>query len=140
VRANSRRGRCRDAGVRSAAEAVRPFPLSRCHALPGSAPGRAMTGWSHPQRRTMMSRLDERHRRILTTHTGSLPRSDALTALLFARLTKQPYDAGELAHLTTEAVATSVKTQAEAGIDVVSDGEQSKTSFQAYAADRLAGI
>src|SRR5262249_52594472 len=49
-------------------------------------------------------------------------------------------DAGRLAHLTAEAVATSVKTQADLGIDIVSDGEQSKTSFQAYAADRLAGI
>jgi len=88
----------------------------------------------------MMSRLDERHRRILTTHTGSLPRPDALSGLLFARMTKQPYDAGELAQLAAEAVATSVKTQAEHGIDIVSDGEQSKTSFQAYAADRLTGI
>jgi 5-methyltetrahydropteroyltriglutamate--homocysteine methyltransferase len=87
-----------------------------------------------------MARLDERHRRILTTHTGSLPRPDALSALLFARTTRQPYDAGELAHLTTEAVAASVTTQADLGIDIVSDGEQSKTSFQAYAADRLAGI
>jgi 5-methyltetrahydropteroyltriglutamate--homocysteine methyltransferase len=87
-----------------------------------------------------MSRLDERHRRILTTHTGSLPRPDALSALLFARMTRQPHDAAELARWTTEAVATIVKTQADLGIDIVSDGEQSKTSFQAYAADRLAGI
>jgi 5-methyltetrahydropteroyltriglutamate--homocysteine methyltransferase len=88
----------------------------------------------------MMSRLDERHRRILTTHTGSLPRPDGLSALLFARMTRRPYDAGKLAHLTAEAVAASVKTQADLGIDIVSDGEQSKTSFQAYAAGRLAGI
>jgi 5-methyltetrahydropteroyltriglutamate--homocysteine methyltransferase len=87
-----------------------------------------------------MSRLDERHRRILTTHTGSLPRPDALSALLFARMTRQPYDAGELARLTAESVAATVKTQVDLGIDIVSDGEQSKTSFQAYAADRLAGI
>src|SRR5579871_2909322 len=88
----------------------------------------------------MMSRLDERQRRILTTHTGSLPRPDALSALLFTRMTRQPYDAGALARLSAEAVATIVKTQADLGIDIVSDGEQSKTSFQAYAADRLAGI
>jgi 5-methyltetrahydropteroyltriglutamate--homocysteine methyltransferase len=87
-----------------------------------------------------MSRLDERHRRILTTHTGSLPRPDALSALLFARMTRQPYDAGELARLTAESVAATVKTQVDLGIDIVSDGEQSKTSFQAYAADRLAGL
>ena len=87
-----------------------------------------------------MSGLDARHQRILTTHTGSLPRADALSGLLFARMTKQPYDAGALARLTTEAVATIVWTQVDLGIDVISDGEQSKTSFQAYAADRLAGI
>jgi 5-methyltetrahydropteroyltriglutamate--homocysteine methyltransferase len=87
-----------------------------------------------------MSRLDERHRRILTTHTGSLPRPDALSALLFARMTRQPYDASELGRLTAESVAATVKTQVDLGIDIVSDGEQSKTSFQAYAADRLTGI
>jgi 5-methyltetrahydropteroyltriglutamate--homocysteine methyltransferase len=87
-----------------------------------------------------MSRLDERHLRILTTHTGSLPRPDALSALLFARMTHKPFDSGELARQTTEAVAATVKTQTDLGIDVVSDGEQSKTSFQAYAADRLSGI
>jgi 5-methyltetrahydropteroyltriglutamate--homocysteine methyltransferase len=87
-----------------------------------------------------MARLEERQRRVLTTHTGSLPRPDALSAMLFARMTKKPYDADHLAHLTTVAVAAIVKKQTDLGIDIVSDGEQSKTSFQAYAADRLAGI
>ena len=87
-----------------------------------------------------MSPLTGRHRRVLTTHTGSLPRPDALSTLLFARMAKQRYDAGELARLTAEAVAATVKTQVDSGIDIVSDGEQGKTSFQAYAADRLAGI
>jgi 5-methyltetrahydropteroyltriglutamate--homocysteine methyltransferase len=87
-----------------------------------------------------MSGLDERHRRILTTHTGSLPRPDALSALLFARMTHKSYDARALTSGISEAVAAIVKTQTEFGIDIVSDGEQSKTSFQAYAADRLSGI
>ena len=84
--------------------------------------------------------LDDRHRRILTTHTGSLPRPEALSGLLFARMTRQACDAAELARQTTAAVAAVVKTQSDLGIDIVSDGEQSKTSFQAYAADRLAGL
>jgi hypothetical protein len=46
-----------------------------------------------------MTGLDERHRRILTTHTGSLPRADALSGLLFARMMKKPYDAAALARL-----------------------------------------
>jgi 5-methyltetrahydropteroyltriglutamate--homocysteine methyltransferase len=87
-----------------------------------------------------MSRLDERHDRILTTHTGSLPRPDGLTDLLFARISKKPYDAAALARQAREAVAATAKMQADLGIDIVSDGEQSKTSFQAYATDRLAGI
>jgi 5-methyltetrahydropteroyltriglutamate--homocysteine methyltransferase len=87
-----------------------------------------------------MSGLDERHRRILTTHTGSLPRPDALSDLLFARMTRKPYDADALTRGITEAVAATLKTQTDLGIDIVSDGEQSKTSFQAYAADRLSGI
>ena len=87
-----------------------------------------------------MSRLDERHDRILTTHTGSLPRPEGLTELLFAKMSGKPYDAAALARQAREAVAATVKMQADLGIDVVSDGEQSKTSFQAYATDRLAGI
>jgi 5-methyltetrahydropteroyltriglutamate--homocysteine methyltransferase len=87
-----------------------------------------------------MSRLDERHDRILTTHTGSLPRPDRLTELLFAKISGKPYDAAALARQAREAVAATAKMQVDLGIDVVSDGEQSKTSFQAYATDRLAGI
>ena len=87
-----------------------------------------------------MSRLDERHDRVLTTHTGSLPRPDGLTDLLFAKISKKPYDAAALARQAREAVAATTKMQADLGIDIVSDGEQSKTSFQAYATDRLAGI
>ena len=87
-----------------------------------------------------MTRLDERKKRILTTHTGSLPRPESLSALLFAKMTRQPYDAGKLARQTTEAVAATVRQQIKVGIDIVSDGEQSKTSFQLYATERLGGI
>jgi 5-methyltetrahydropteroyltriglutamate--homocysteine methyltransferase len=87
-----------------------------------------------------MSRLEERQHHILTTHTGSLPRPDALSALLLARMSGKPYDAAELARRTTESVAATVRQQIDLGLDVVSDGEQSKVSFQAYAAERLAGL
>jgi 5-methyltetrahydropteroyltriglutamate--homocysteine methyltransferase len=87
-----------------------------------------------------MSRIDERHDRVLTTHTGSLPRPDGLTELLFAKMSMKPFDAAALARQTREAVAATAKMQVDLGIDIVSDGEQSKTSFQAYATDRLAGI
>jgi 5-methyltetrahydropteroyltriglutamate--homocysteine methyltransferase len=87
-----------------------------------------------------MSRLSERNRRILTTHTGSLPRPDPLSALLFASMASKPYDTAALALQTRQAVAAIVKRQSELGVDIVSDGEQGKTSFQAYAANRLSGI
>jgi 5-methyltetrahydropteroyltriglutamate--homocysteine methyltransferase len=88
----------------------------------------------------MMASLAERERRILTTHAGSLPRRASLSALLFARMNKTPVDAAALARETTEAVAETVHRQRKLGIDIVSDGEQSKTSFQHYIADRLSGL
>jgi 5-methyltetrahydropteroyltriglutamate--homocysteine methyltransferase len=87
-----------------------------------------------------MSQPGEHNSRILTTHTGSLPRPDALSGLLFAKMAKKPHDAAQLSRQTREAVAAIVKTQVDLGIDIVSDGEQSKTSFQAYATDRLSGM
>src|SRR5580700_8559662 len=87
-----------------------------------------------------MSQPSERNKRILTTHTGSLPRPDALSGLLFAKMAGRFTDPGELSQQTGEAVAAIVKMQADLGIDIVSDGEQSKASFQAYATDRLSGI
>jgi len=87
-----------------------------------------------------MVALAERERRILTTHAGSLPRPGSLSALLFARMSKQPFDAAALPRETSEAVAETVRKQRDIGIDIVSDGEQSKTSFQHYIADRLSGL
>jgi 5-methyltetrahydropteroyltriglutamate--homocysteine methyltransferase len=87
-----------------------------------------------------MATLPERARRILTTHAGSLPRRASLSALLLARMSGKPVDAAGLARETTEAVAETVRQQRALGIDIVSDGEQSKTSFQHYIADRLSGL
>ncbi len=87
-----------------------------------------------------MLRLDERQKRILTTHTGSLPRPDELSGLLFKRMTKQEFDTGLLAQRIREAVAETVGQQMKVGVDIVSDGEQSKTSFQIYATERLQGL
>jgi 5-methyltetrahydropteroyltriglutamate--homocysteine methyltransferase len=87
-----------------------------------------------------MPRLDERKRRILTTHTGSLPRPEALSAVMFAKMSGKAYDKDALANSTRAAVAGIVKQQTALGLDIVSDGEQSKPSFQAYAAERLAGL
>jgi 5-methyltetrahydropteroyltriglutamate--homocysteine methyltransferase len=78
--------------------------------------------------------------RILTTHVGSIPRPESIRALLRARLGGQSIDAAQLAARVDEAVAEVVRQQVEVGIDVISDGEMSKTSFLAYADERLTGF
>jgi 5-methyltetrahydropteroyltriglutamate--homocysteine methyltransferase len=78
--------------------------------------------------------------RVLTTHVGSIPRPESIRQLLRARLDGQPVDADLLAARVRDAVGEVVRRQAECGIDVVSDGEMSKTSFIAYADERLTGF
>src|SRR2546425_6092855 len=78
--------------------------------------------------------------RILTTHVGSLPRPESIKVLLRARLSGQTIDEAQLAARVSEAVAEVVRQQAEVGIDVISDGEMGKTSFLAYADERLTGF
>jgi 5-methyltetrahydropteroyltriglutamate--homocysteine methyltransferase len=79
-------------------------------------------------------------RRILTTHVGSLPRPESVTTLLRARLGGQIVDEAWLSARVAEAVAEVVGQQAETGLDVISDGEFGKTSFLAYADERLTGF
>lgn len=78
--------------------------------------------------------------KILTTHVGSLARTDALMPLLRQRELGQPYDRNELAMRIRDAVADVVRKQIETGIDIVTDGEQSKASFYGYIVERFAGF
>src|SRR5207249_3980051 len=78
--------------------------------------------------------------RILTTHVGSIPRPESITTLLRARVSGQTIDEALLAARVAEAVDEVVRRQAEVGIDVISDGEMGKTSFLAYADERLTGF
>ncbi len=78
--------------------------------------------------------------RILTTHTGSLPRPPALRELLVKKDRDQPYDTAELTRLTREAVFAIVRRQAEVGVDIINDGEMSKPGYSTYVADRLSGF
>jgi 5-methyltetrahydropteroyltriglutamate--homocysteine methyltransferase len=78
--------------------------------------------------------------RILTTHAGSLPMPSDLSAMIRAQEAGQPYDAQALQKRLASAVAEAVKMQAEHGIDIITDGEQSKPSFTTYLSRRLAGI
>jgi 5-methyltetrahydropteroyltriglutamate--homocysteine methyltransferase len=78
--------------------------------------------------------------RFLTTHTGSLPRPDDLIRTMFAKEEGVPVDRGSLAARIRSAVAEVVQKQFEAGVDLVSDGEQSKPSYATYIKDRLHGF
>jgi 5-methyltetrahydropteroyltriglutamate--homocysteine methyltransferase len=78
--------------------------------------------------------------RILTTHTGSLPRPEDLVAMVQARERGEAYDKAALAQRTREAVREVVQQQVRAGIDVVSDGEYGKPGFFQYVHNRLNGF
>ncbi len=78
--------------------------------------------------------------RILTTHVGSLPRSQAVVDLLQRREKGEAVDSAELDRVVGSAVADIVKRQVEVGIDVVSDGETGKISYSTYVTDRLTGF
>jgi len=78
--------------------------------------------------------------RILTTHVGSLPRSQAVTDVLFGREHNTIVDAKAAAQTIADATEEVVKRQVAAGIDVVSDGEMSKISYATYVADRFTGF
>ena len=77
---------------------------------------------------------------ILTTHAGSLPRPADLVDLIWARADGQEVDEAALAARVDSAVVEVVDKQREVGIDVVSDGEQSKTGFSTYIGDRFSGF
>jgi 5-methyltetrahydropteroyltriglutamate--homocysteine methyltransferase len=79
--------------------------------------------------------------RILTTHVGSLIRPTELTALLLKQQNGEPIDQAAYEHCLRDAVADVVKTQAEIGIDIISDGEFGKNiSWSRYVLERLSGF
>lgn len=78
--------------------------------------------------------------RILTTHTGSLPRPDDLIRAMFAREEGVPVNGAALAARIRSAVTEVVQKQAGIGLDVVNDGEFSKPSYATYVKDRLTGF
>ena len=78
--------------------------------------------------------------KILTTHVGSLPRTQKVVDFIFARENEKPYDAAEFDAAMSEAVDETVRKQVEAGVDIVSDGETSKISYATYVKDRYTGF
>ena len=77
---------------------------------------------------------------IKTTHTGSLPRTQDVVDMIFARENGEDYDLSAFDQVMTAACAETVRKQAEVGIDIVSDGETSKISYATYVKDRYTGF
>ena len=78
--------------------------------------------------------------RILTTHTGSLPRSPELQEVLRSRLDPKAGEVEEYRAGVDQGVADVVSRQIEIGIDVINDGEQGRVQYATYVKDRLTGF
>lgn len=78
--------------------------------------------------------------KILTTHVGSLPRTQEVVDFIFARENEKPFDQAEFDACMTSACSETVRRQVEAGVDIVSDGETSKISYATYVKDRYTGF
>lgn len=77
--------------------------------------------------------------RILTTHTGSLPRPASLVRLYIAKARGEPVDA-ELAAAGQAALEDSVRKQRDAGVDIGNNGEQQREAFFLYVRTRMSGF
>ena len=78
--------------------------------------------------------------RILTTHTGSLPRPRDLVTLLREREEGRATDGATFDARVRGAVADMVGKQAEIGLSIVNDGEQGRADYTVYVKDRLTGF
>ena len=78
--------------------------------------------------------------RILTTHVGSLPRPADVSDMLLAKENETLADQGAFDACMTGAVAEVVRRQVDAGVDIVSDGEMSKSGYSTYVTERLHGF
>ena len=78
--------------------------------------------------------------RILTTHTGSLPRPERLVEMLGAVSRGVRVDEAALESLAAEATTGVVSAQLAAGVDVINNGEQSRVSFSTYVTQRMSGF
>ena len=78
--------------------------------------------------------------KVLTSHVGSLPRSQKVVDFIFARENETEYDQIEFDSTMTNAVKQTVVKQVHSGVDIVSDGETSKISYATYVKDRYNGF
>ena len=78
--------------------------------------------------------------KILTTHVGSLPRSQELSELIFSKDNKEIFDELKFNLVVKKNVENVVKKQLDIGLDIISDGEMSKISYATYIKERVSGF
>ena len=78
--------------------------------------------------------------KILTSHVGSLPRSQEVVDFIFAREKRKEFAQAAFDDCMTRSVSETVRRQKEVGVDIVSDGETSKISYATYVKDRYTGF
>ena len=78
--------------------------------------------------------------RILTTHAGSIPRGEALGEMLIDEEAGKPVDKSALQSNIDLRVSHVLEKQAEAGLDIINDGEQGRVGFQTYVTQRMSGF
>ena len=78
--------------------------------------------------------------KILTSHVGSLPRTQEVVDFIFARENREDFDQAAFDAAMTKAVSETVAKQVAAGVNIVSDGETSKISYATYVKDRYTGF
>jgi 5-methyltetrahydropteroyltriglutamate--homocysteine methyltransferase len=84
--------------------------------------------------------MQRSHDRILTTHTGSLPRPPALTKLYAMRSRGEPVDSAEIERAGHAALQAIIPKQIEAGIDIGNNGEQQREGFFLHVRHRMTGF
>jgi len=92
------------------------------------------------KRRLSSQHVNKSANRILTTHVGSLPRPDDLLSLIESREKGEAIDEAAYQNRVTRAISDVVKKQAESGVDIIGDGENSKISYTFYVRHRLGGL
>ena len=78
--------------------------------------------------------------RILTTHTGSLPRPDDLVSMVYTKERGESLDHAAFISRVREVTSDVIRKQLECGVDVINDGEVSKVGYSTYVKDRLTGF
>src|SRR5438045_1112558 len=78
--------------------------------------------------------------RILTTHSGSLPRQQAVRAMLAARADGRAVEQTAFDAAVRASVDDVVRRQVASRIDVINDGESSKATYRGYVTERLSGF